>query len=73
MVEYDLSFLVCFSEAGGGQCVFLFLSKFLEEGEHLQKLFVLLLVLLVYIVHHLLEDVAVDLDEFAVSECQHRG
>jgi hypothetical protein len=56
LVEDHLSLLVGFSEAGTGEGVLLLLREFLEEGEDVQELLVLLLVLLVDLLHHLQED-----------------
>lgn len=33
LIENNLSLLVGLGKAGGGQCVFLFLGEFLEEGK----------------------------------------
>lgn len=73
LVEDDLALLVGLGEAGGGEGVLLVLVELLEEGEHLEELLVLLLVLLVDVVHHLLEDLAVDLGQLAVGEGEDGG
>ena len=73
LIEDDLTLLVGLSETGGSQGVFLVLSEILEEGEHVEELFILLLVLLVDLLHHLQEDSTVYLRQLAVSQRQDRG
>jgi hypothetical protein len=68
LVEDNLAFLISFSEAGTGKGILLFLCKLLEEGEHVEKLLILFLVLLVDIFHNLQEDPPIDLCEFAISQ-----
>lgn len=61
LIEDNLSFLISLSETGTGKCILLFLRKFLEKREHIEKLLILLLVLLVDIFHNLQEDPPIDL------------